>query len=929
MSLMSGAKLGPYEILAPLGAGGMGEVYRAKDTRLDREVAIKVLPAHLSRSPEFKQRFEREAKSISQLTHAHICTLHDVGHHEGTDYLVMELLEGETVAQRVTKGPLPLDAVLTHGVEIASALDAAHRKGVVHRDLKPGNVMLTKTGAKLLDFGLAKSATVMDNDPSAVTISQPLTSKGTILGTFQYMAPEQLEGIEADARTDIFAFGAVLYEMATGKRAFEGHSRASLIASIMSSYPRAISELQPMTPLALDRLIRKCLAKDPDARWQSGADVADVLRCIADGGSLVGMPAALRSARRFRERLWIAGALVVAAASLVFALLSLSSGTGDARKVWSIVPAPDETTLMATGDLAGPVVISPDGTTLAFVALGKDAQRLWVRPLNGPTARVLPGTEGATFPFWSADSRTIGYFAKEKLYTVSAGGGPPISVCDAPGGRGGAWNREGVILFSPAYRSGVLRVTPTGGKPVPVTTLDETKHTSHRWPAFCPDGKHFLYLAVAHGAAQTESNAVYLASLDGGEPKLVMHGSANAAQVTDYLLFPRENTLQAAPFDVKTARMLGDPMVVATEVMYDVTVWRAGFSASDRGVLTFHTGTAGGEIQLVRRDRAGKDLGKIADPGNFGSLSLSPDGKKVATDISGAETDVWIYDVARGVRSRLTFGNAANLNPVWSPDGQSLVYASIYLARPEATHRISRRPAMGGDEEVLYTSNEETWVTDWSSDGKYLLLSKGKYIGGNPCDIWVLPLLGERIPFPLMKTPFLESNARFSPDGKWVAYDSNETGQWEVYIVPFNPPSEDPSAAAEPIRGGPLRGGGLSAGEPQTDPSAAKRTDFVGGGKWQVSTHGGVQVKWRGNGKEVFFVSGDSKIRAVEISVTNNGLEIGAATSLYQVNQPAGIDPFDVSPDGEWFVVNTSNVQGSSPINLIVNWEEGLKNDRH
>ena len=900
MPLNQGVLLGPYQIVSPLGAGGMGEVYRAKDTRLDREVAIKVLPAHLSRSPEFKQRFEREAKAISQLTHAHICTLHDVGHHDGTDYLVMELLEGETVAQRVTKGPLPLDAVLTHGVEIASALDAAHRKGVVHRDLKPGNVMLTKTGAKLLDFGLAKSATVMDSDPSAVTVSQPLTSKGTILGTFQYMAPEQLEGIEADARTDIFAFGAVLYEMATGKRAFEGHSRASLIASIMSSHPRAISELQPMTPFALDRLIRKCLAKDPDARWQSAADVADELRWIAEGGSQVGMPAVLRSARRFRERLWIGGALAIAAAGVVFAILSRMGGQADVRKVWSIISAPDETSLVATGDLGGPVVISPDGTTLAFVALGKDTQRLWVRPLNGPTARVLPGTEGATFPFWSGDSRTIGYFAKEKLYTVSAAGGPAISVCDASGGRGGTWNREGVILFSPAFRSGLFRVSPTGGKPVPVTQLDESKHTSHRWPAFCPDGKHFLYLAVAHGAAQTETNAVYLGSLDGGEPKLVMHGSANAAQVGDNLLFPRENTLQAAPFDVKTAQLLGDPIVVATEVMYDVTVWRAGFSGSDHGVLAFHTGTAGGEIQMVRRDRAGKVLGKIGDPANFGSLSLSPDGKKVATDISGVETDVWIYDVARGVRSRLTFGNAANLDPVWSPDGQSLVYASIYLARPEAAHRISRRPAMGGEEEVLYTSNEETWVTDWSSDGKYLLLSRGKYIGGNPCDIWVLPLTGERIPYPLVKTPFQETDARFSPDGKWVAYTSNEAGPGDIYIVPFNPPSEDPSAT--------------------------KRTDYVGGGKWQASTRGGSKASWRSDGKELFFVSGaESKITAVEISVSNNGLEIGETTPLFQVNQPAGIDPFVVSPDGEWFVVNTSNVQGSSPINLIVNWESELK----
>jgi serine/threonine protein kinase len=897
MSLTTGDQLGPYEIVSPLGAGGMGEVYRARDTRLDRDVAIKVLPAHLTKSIEFKQRFEREAKSISQLTHPHICTLHDVGQQDGTEFLVMELLEGETVAQRLSKGQMALEQVLKHGIEIASALDAAHRKGVIHRDLKPGNVMLTKTGAKLLDFGLAKAATVLDGDPSAITVTHALTSKGTIVGTFQYMSPEQLEGKEADSRTDIFAFGAVLYEMATGKRAFEGHSRASLIASIMTAQPRPIGELQPMTPPALDRLIRKCLAKDPDSRWQSAADVADELRWITEGGSQVGAPAALRSTRRSRERFWIGGSLIVAAASAAFAFLSHRSTESHARRVWSIVSTPDETSLMAAGDLAGPVVISPDGTTLAFVALDKGAQRLWLRPLHSPTARSLPGTDGATFPFWSGDNRTIGYFAKEKLYTVSAAGGPPISICHAPGGRGGAWNRDGVILFSPEYRSGLFRVSATGGKPVPVTTLDETKHTSHRWPAFCLDGKHFLYLAVAHGAAETESNAVYLGSLDGGEPKLIMHGSANAVQVADYLLFPRENTLQAAPFDVKAPRFAGDPVVVASEVMYDVSVWRAGFSVSNQGILAFHSGTAGGEIQMIRRDRSGKDLGKIGDPSTFGSLSLSPDGKKVATDVQvGPDWDVWIYDVARGAGSRFTFGNGANVSPVWSPDGQFLIYASLYLARQDMTHRISRRPAIGGDEEVLYTSKEETWVTDCSPDGNYLLLNRGKYIGGNPCDLWVLPLHSERVPIPLATTSFLESDAKFSPDGKWIVYVSDETGQNEVYVVPFNLPSQDPAAAKTPR-----------------------------GGRWQVSNRGGFKPKWRGDGKELFFVAKDTNLTAVDISFTDGGPEIGATTPLFQVNQPAGLDPFTVSANGEWFVENASNIQGSSPINLIVNWDAELK----
>ncbi|MBI4716399.1 MAG: serine/threonine-protein kinase [Planctomycetes bacterium] len=896
MALCVGMVLGPYEVLSPLGAGGMGEVYRARDTRLEREVAIKVLPAHFSQDLELRQRFEREARSISQLSHANICALFDVGHQDGTDYLVMELVEGETLAQRLTRGPLPLEQMLKCGAEVAAALEAAHRRGVVHRDLKPGNVMLTRSGVKLLDFGLAKTSAIGGADPGAPTVTQPLTSKGTILGTFQYMAPEQLEGAEADARTDIFALGALLYEMATGKRAFEGHSRASLIASIMSAQPRPISELQPMTPPALDRLIRKCLAKDADGRWQSAADVADELRWISEGGSQAGMPAPLRAKRRHRERGWMVCSAVLFLACACCVFLLLGQRTRKASRVWTMVPGPEPAWLVATGDLAGPVVISPDGTTLAFVAGGPEGQRLWVRPLHTRTARVVPGTEGATFPFWSADSRSIGYFAKEKLYAVSAAGGSPMALCDAVGGRGGAWNREGVILFSPAFRSGLFRVPGTGGKPQPVTRLDESRHTSHRWPAFCPDGEHFLYLAVAHGAAETESNAVYLGSLDGGEPKLVLHGSANAIVVSGSLLYPRENALLAAPFDVPTARLLGDPVVVATEVMYDVTTWRAGFSASEGGILAFHSGTAGGEIQMVRRDRAGKELGKIGDPENFGSLSISPDGKKVATDIVGSSTDVWVYDVARGGRSRVTFGNGSNVDPVWSPDGQYLAYGNIFTARPDALHRVLRRPASGGEEEVLHTSSEETWVTDWSADGRYLLVCKGKYIGGDPSDIWVLPLDGERTPYPLVKSPFIETNGRFSPDGKWVAYDCNETGRSEVYVIPFIPMPADPPAAA-PARGG----------------------------KWQVSTRGGFKPKWRGDGKELFFSSNDAGLVAVEVTVTTQGFEFGKAVSLFPVSQAAGIDPFDSAPDGEWFVENAGTAQATSPIHLIMNWDAEIE----
>ena len=898
MPLAAGTRLGPYEIRSPLGAGGMGEVYLARDTRLDRDVAIKVLPAHLTSNSEFKQRFEREARSISNLTHPSICTLHDIGHDSGIDYLVMEYLEGESLAQRVAKGPVPLDELLRIGVEIASALDKAHRAGVVHRDLKPGNIMLTKAGAKLLDFGLAKSVTGLSSSPDAATLTEPLTSKGTLIGTFQYMAPEQLEGKEADSRTDIFAFGAVLYEMATSRRAFEGTSRASLIASIMASEPRAISELKPMTPSALEHLVRMCLAKDPDDRIQTAHDVKLQLQWIAQGGSQFGTPAPVIDRRKRRERVWIFGFLLSLVACVVLAAIAFRPRQAVAPRVCSTVTTPEGASLFASGDAAGPVVVSPDGTKLAFVATGADGTRLWIRPLRNSTARPLPETDGATFPFWSADSRNLGFFTNEKLYTVNVGGGPPIPVCDARAGRGGTWNRDGVILFAPEFRSAIYRVAATGGQPQPVTTVDETKHTTHRWPEFCPDGRHFLYIAVAHGAAESKDNALYLASLDGGEPRLVLRGGANAAVAADRLLFVRENTLLAAPFDVKTARRLGEPTVVATDVQYDASTWHAGFSVSDNGVLAFHSGTAGGAIQFARFDRAGRQLGDVGEAANFGSLSLSPDGTQIATEIVGLETDVWIYDVARGVRTRLTFGDSSNLAPVWSPDGKQVAYGNFYLAKPQEPHYIHCRPAMGGDEEVLYTSTDECWPTDWSPDGKYLLMSRGKYIGGNPTDIWVLPLFGNREPYPLVRTPFRETQGHFSPDGQWVAYQSDESGRSEIYVVPFVPPEGEEHATAKPARGG----------------------------KWQVSTRGGNFARWCKDGKELVFLTGElaRELTAVEIELSPAGVKIGVPTPLFNVEQVAGTTPYDVSSDGNWFAVNLSAVQSSASINLITNWTADL-----
>ncbi|HUN81082.1 MAG TPA: protein kinase, partial [Phycisphaerae bacterium] len=679
MSLSAGMKLGPYEITATLGAGGMGEVYRAKDTRLDRAVAIKVLPGHLSDDPERKARFDREARAISQLTHPNICTLHDVGHQDGTDYLVMELLEGETLAARLSKGALPLDQVLRFGREIASALDKAHRSGVIHRDLKPGNVVLTKSGAKLLDFGLAKGVPLASSEPTALTLTQPLTSKGTLVGTFQYMAPEQLEGKEADARTDIFAFGAVLYEMATGRRAFEGKSQASLIAAIMHDSPAPISQIHPMTPPSLDHLVRSCLAKEPDDRLQTAHDIGLQLQWIAEAGSQAGTPAPHRATWRSGQRFWVVSTLGLLALSLSFGYLLMRRAPVAASLIRASIPAPEGVNFITVGDFSGPVAVAPDGSAVVFTGYGSDGTlRLWVRPLASDSAKLLPGTEGATFPFWSPDSRAVGFFTSDKMRTVEVAGGPPTTVCAASGGRGGTWNKDGVIVFSPNFRGPLYRVRASGGEPTELTPLDESKHDSHRWPAFCSDGKHFVYLAVVHGASEAEDNAIFLGSLDGTPPRLVMRTSANAVPACDRLLFMREGSLLASSFDVGTGRLVGESVVVATGVTYDVSVWRGGFSSSQNGVLAFHAGQALGAQSLVRFDRSGKELGRVGEPEDFTDLRLSPDGKRVTTSIAGRSTDIWVYDMARGTKMRISFEpGGSNVTPCWSSDGRSIIYGNV------------------------------------------------------------------------------------------------------------------------------------------------------------------------------------------------------------------------------------------------------------
>ena len=888
MTLAQGTRLGPYEILASVGAGGMGEVYRARDTRLDRTVAVKVLPSHLSDNPEIRQRFDREARTISSLSHPHICALHDVGHQDGIDYLVMEFLEGETLTDRLSRGALPSEQVLRYGIEIADALDKAHRQGIVHRDLKPGNIMLTKSGVKLVDFGLAKLAAVSPTN-SSVSILQTqaglnLTQEGTILGTFQYMAPEQLEGKEADARSDIFAFGAVLYEMATGQKAFSGKSQASLISSILSAEPPPVSSVAPMTPPALDRVVKTCLAKDPDDRWQTAHDVMLQLKWIAEGGSQAGLPAPVVARRRGRERLaWIVAAALAVSAG-VLGYLELRRPRSAPAVVRSNVLAPDKGSFTFVGQGGGPVAVSPDGQQLAFVASEPGGKRqLWIRPLESLLARSLPETDGAAYPFWSPDSRSVGFFADGKLKKIEVGGGSPLSICDAPDARGGSWNRDDVILFEPQFREPIHRVSATGGKPVPVTSFNASRReTTHRWPFFLPDGRRFLFFSGSHStSAQSDLDAIFVGSLDGGKPKLLVRARSNAAYASGHLLFVRHKTLLAQRFDPKTLSLSGDAAPIAENVQDDPGFFNAVFSVSQQGTLAYQE--AGGTIGLSEVawiDRSGKKIGTLGDPADYYDPRISPDGRRVAVVI-GDPGDIWIYDVARPARTRLTFAPGSDNAPTWSPDGRRVAFSS----QRSGSGDLYVRAASGtGADELLSSSKVVKVANSWFPDGRYLVYTAFPDAPGSKADLWLLSV-ADRKASPLVRTEFDEVAGAFSSDGRWLAYASNESGRFEIYVKTF----------------------------PEL------------GGNWQVSTAGGIEPRWRRDGKELFYLTTDGKVMAVEVH-TDAAFEVSTPQALFVTPfKNASGWRYDVTPDGQRFLVNRPVDEESSPITLVQNWTTLLK----
>ncbi|HXT74273.1 MAG TPA: protein kinase [Candidatus Angelobacter sp.] len=896
MSLEAGTRLGPYEIHAPIGAGGMGEVYRARDTRLGRDVAIKILPAHLTEKADARQRFEREARAVSSLNHPHICTLHDIGHQDGTDFLVMEFLEGETLAKRLDKGPLPTAELLRVAIEIADALEKAHRQGILHRDLKPGNIMLTKTGAKLLDFGLAKAGGDAVAAAPALTSftqsvnqgkSEPLTAEGTIVGTYQYMSPEQMEGKEADARSDIFSFGAVLFEMATGKRAFEGKTTASVIAAILEREPPAISQLQPMSPPALDRTVKICLAKDPDERFQSVHDMKLQLEWIRDGVSQAGVLAPVAGHRKTREGIaWAAAALLVIVAA-IFATGYFLRAPTDAPAIRAFIkPAANTSITSYNGGTAG-FAISPDGLRLAYVALGPDGRSLlWVRPMDSLQAQPLDGTEGASMPFWSADSRFIGFFAGGKLKKIEASGGPPLTLADAPGGRGGTWNRDGTILFVPFFSTPLFRVSAAGGAATPVTALDRSRNEStNRWPYFLPDGRHFLYLA-GNPLTPTGSptNSIMVGSLDSKETKFLFHNHSNAIYASGHLLFLRQNTLMAQPFDTKRLELYGDAIPIAEDVEDVAPRVQGSFSASDNGTLAYlETGSAG--RQLLWFDRSGKQVGAVPGTDSYADPQLSPDGKKLAFVVESPATDLWIYDIARSVKTRFTFGSG-NEGPRWSHDGTQIAYTSIR----NGEFGIYAKAADGsGHEEVLVPPGpEQIYPLDWSPDGKLLAYSGWELGTTAQSQLWILPLKDRK---PYIVSQLQQSSTpstRFSPDGKWLAYSSTESGRSEVYVTPFPGP----------------------------------------GGKWQVSTDGGSFPQWGHDGSELFYISPDDKLMSVQVKENGSSFVVGTVRPLFQTKPYFGLftaNLFDVTADGQRFIIPYDSGQANRTISLVLNWPALLK----
>ncbi|HEX6095478.1 MAG TPA: protein kinase [Thermoanaerobaculia bacterium] len=908
--LSVGTRVGPYEIVAPIGAGGMGEIWKARDTRLDRSVAIKILPAEFAQDTQLKLRFEREARTISQLEHPHICRLYDVG----DDYLVMELLEGESLANRIGRGPLPLADVLKYGAQIAAALDRAHRAGIVHRDLKPGNVMITKGDAKLLDFGLARqsaptrtprpradaystsgsspafastSKLEAPDDASTDRFEPPLTGRGTILGTVQYMAPEQFDGLEADARTDIFALGAVLYEMVTGKPAFAGKSRSSLIAAIVDRTPTPISQFQPLTPPALEHVVMKCLEKEPDERWQSAHDIAQELKWIADAGSHAGLALPAVEARR-RKHQWV---IALAAAGWIAALAGAGLAATKART------AAKERRLLKTeivlpldNVVNAPVAVSPDGLHIAAVlneaksanplpSANEGESILAIRDLAGDQLRTLPGTEGASYPFWAPDGSSIGFFVPGKLKTVNIKSGAIDELCDAPNGRGGSWSPLGVIIFTPNIYSPLMRVPDSGGTPTPAVQVPaNVTRPLYRNPYFFPDGKRFFYTT---GDQATLGRAVLMAgSLDGDVHRKILDYGSNVALVDDWLITARVPNLVAQRFDSDSMQVAGRPVPVGRNVDWYWARFQ-GLFAVGGSTLVFRRPTTP-VMHFLRLDPGSDRPSEIREAGTYNAPHVSPDGRSIIVnrfDAATRKSDPWLFDFDSGTWSRLTFTAeaAGDDSAIFAPDGKRIAIASSRNVRTRMRELWTQPVGGAAARQTLGAGADYIVATDWSRDDRSLVVSTQRSASG--FDIEIVDAARGGAFVPVVRTNANEINGRLSPDGQWLAYESDDSGRGEIYVTNF------PAATA----------------------------------RWQVSTEGGRTPYWSADGKSILFLHQD-RIMTTPIRAGSR-FAVDIPRELEQMGDR--IAGFSVASNGTIVALRLIE-EGKPPLSVVVNWQKVL-----
>ncbi len=886
---MIGSTLKHFQITDELGKGGMGEVWRARDTKLDREVAVKLLPEAVANDPERLSRFEREAKMLAALNHPNIASIFGIEEAEGRQLLVLELVDGEGLEERIARGAVPVDEGLEIGRQIAEALEAAHGQGIVHRDLKPANVKLTVGGrVKVLDFGLAKAfeptADQLDLTRSP-TLTAHMTAAGVVLGTAAYMSPEQARGIEVDKRADIWSFGCVLYEMLTGSQAFKGDTVSDVLASILKEEPD-LDALPAKAPRRLRRLLERCLTKVPHQRLHDIADARIEIEEIQAGGEDAEPEAKIAARRSSGVRVWQGVAAILLVATAALSWMALRRETAPQTVLSAFLPAPEETTFSLEPSSPGVVAVAPDGSQIAYSATDQmGTTLLWVRRVGDLSARPLPGTDGAAYPFWSPDSRHLAFFSEDnKLRKIDTAGGPPVTLCGAENGKGGSWGPEGRILFAPAHNTPISVVSAAGGDPQPVTELAEGV-VGHRFPTWLSGGR-FLFLS--RSASGAESDRIMVAEIGKvGPGREVVAAASNVVVASGQLLFVREGTLMAQPFDESTAEVTGEAVPIAEDVLYLGGARCGVFSASKTGLMAYQTGAMARESDLVWVDREGRELSQLGGGVLHRDLRISPDGKFAAAEILDEATgtaDIWIYDLNRKLRTRFTFDPTMDWFPAWTPDGKRIAFASERSG--ELDIWIKDVGGSSPEEPLLQSPGHNLGPESWTPDGGWMVYLRVEN-GVNP-DIWAVPVTGGE-PIPVVASSFRESAPDLSPDGRWLAFVSDESGRPETYVTTF----------PEPTR------------------------------RWQISTDGGGRARWRRDGRELFFRTPNGSLWAVNVDGTGDSFVVGEMKELFSWVRPPGFRPsFDVAPDGQSFLINRAVDAGrAEPLTLVLNWDVELAGD--